>query len=287
MNIAITGASGFIASKLKAGLWPGKTVWMSLNRDAGDAAWEQVIMAADVIINLAGAPVIQRWTPRNRKRILESRVQTTRRLVSILNRMDSKRPRLLVSASAIGIYPDQGEKVMTENDYGMGESFLSEVVQQWEQEALKLDNKNTRLVIMRIGVVLGLEGGLLIQTLPLFKRGLGGKIASGKQALSFIHIDDLVAAVQFFIEKKDSAGIYNMVAPHWVSNQYFTKKMAALLRKPAKFTVPALALRILYGKAAGIMINGEKVYPERLLKEGFEFRYPTIGNALSNLLVKK
>lgn len=284
MNIAITGASGFIASKLREQLWPGKTVWMSLNRDASDTAWEQVIMAADVIINLAGAPVIQRWTPLNRKRILGSRVQTTRRLVSILNRMDSKRPRLLVSASAIGIYPGLGEKVNTENDCEKGEGFLSEVVQQWEHEALKLENKNTRLVIMRIGVVLGLGGGLLKQILPLFKRGLGGKIASGKQALSFIHIDDLVAAVKFFIEKKDTEGIYNLVAPHWVSNQYFTRKMAAMLRKQAKFTVPALALRILYGKAANIMIHGEKVYPERLLKEGFEFRYPTIGNALSNLM---
>lgn len=284
MNIAITGASGFIASKLKAELWPEKTVWMRLNRDASDNAWEQVIMAADVIINLAGAPVIQRWTPRNRRKIMDSRVNTTSRLVSILNRMESKRPRLLISASAIGIYPDKGEKVMTETDYELGEGFLSKVVLQWEHEVDQLNSSNTRLVIMRIGVVLGLEGGLLKQTMPLFKRGLGGKIASGKQAMSFIHIDDLVAAVQFFIENKDTQGIYNMVAPHLTTNAEFTRVLAKTLKRPALFFVPAFALKLLYGKAAQIMINGEKVYPKRLLEEGFVFRFPEIEVALSNLI---
>lgn len=284
MNIAITGASGFIASKLREGLWPEKTVWMRLNRDVSDEAWAQVIMSADVIINLAGAPVIQRWTARNKQSILDSRVNTTRRLVSILNGMNSKRQRLLISASAIGIYPDKGEKVMTENDYEVGKGFLSQVVQQWEHEANQLNNSNTRLVNMRIGVVLGHEGGLLRQTLPLFKRGLGGKIASGKQAMSFVHVDDLVAAVQFFIENKNARGIYNMVAPHWVNNQYFTKKMLDRLNKPGFFTVPAWALRVLYGEAASIMINGEKVYPERLLNEGFKFNFPTIESALDDLL---
>lgn len=285
IKIALTGESGYIASQLKKKLWPEGAVYMPLGRDDSDVAWLSVLEQADVVINLAGAPVIQRWTVKNRQTIKNSRVETTRRLVSLLNQLSAeKAPKLLISGSAIGIYPDKGEKVMTENDYETGEGFLSQVVQQWEYEANQLNNSITRLVNMRIGVVLGLEGGLLRQILPLFKRGLGGTIASGRQAMSFVHIDDLVAAVQFFIENKHTKGIYNMVAPHWVSNQYFTKTLLQGLNKPGIFTIPAWALRILYGAAANIMINGEKVYPERLLNEGFEFNFPTIESALDDLI---
>lgn len=285
IKIALTGESGYIASQLKKNLWPEGAVYMRLGRDDSDVAWLSVLEQAEVVINLAGAPVIQRWTVKNRQTIKNSRVETTRRLVSLLNNLSAeKAPKLLISGSAIGIYPDKGEKVMTENDHQTGEGFLSQVVQQWEYEANQLNNSNTRLVNMRIGVVLGLEGGLLRQTLPLFKRGLGGKIASGKQAMSFVHIDDLVTAVRFFIENKHAKGTYNMVAPHWVSNQYFTKTLLDRLNKPGLFTVPAWALRLLYGEAANIMINGEKVYPERLLNEGFEFSFPTIESALNDLL---
>jgi len=283
MKIALTGASGFIANSIQSKINLNDVEFVSLNRNETNNIWRQKISECQVVINLAGSPVIQRWTAKNKQTILDSRISTTRRLVTLLNELKSG-PELLISASAIGIYPDKGEKVMTEIDYETGDGFLSEVVQQWEQEAMQLTNRNTRLAIMRIGVVLGKEGGLLKQTLPLFKLGLGGKIASGNQALSFIHIDDLVAAVQFFIEKKEAQGIYNMVAPHLTTNAEFTRVLAKTLKRPAPFFVPAFALKMLYGKAAQIMINGEKVYPEHLLNEGFVFRFPEIDAALNNLL---
>lgn len=280
MVIAITGASGFIATSIVNKLKIDGVEYIALNRNDADDVWQSTLGRAQVVINLAGAPVIQRWTKRNRLTILNSRVNTTARIVSILNRLE-KGPELLISASAIGIYPDKGHELLTEESTQTGHSFLTHVVQQWEREALKLNNSTTRLVIARIGVVIGQGGGLLKKTLPLFKLGLGGKIASGKQTLSFIHVDDILRAFQFFIESRESKGIYNLVAPGFTSNAEFTRVLAKVVKRPAIFTVPAFALKLLYGKAAQIMINGEKVYPERLLKEGFEFKFPTIESALN------
>ncbi|MDA3927738.1 MAG: DUF1731 domain-containing protein, partial [Prolixibacteraceae bacterium] len=177
-----------------------------------------------------------------------------------------------------------GDQLNTEYDFSFGSGFLAHVVEKWEQEAQQLTNTKVRLVIPRIGIVLGKEGGLLKKTLPLFKLGLGGKIASGKQTMSFIHIDDLVQAFLFFIKNGKIEGSYNMVAPTIVSNSAFTRILSKILRLPAFFTVPAFALRLLYGKASQIMIKGEKVKPVRLLEDGFQFKYKTIDSALSAII---
>ncbi|MFA9390099.1 MAG: TIGR01777 family oxidoreductase [Prolixibacteraceae bacterium] len=279
MQIAITGASGFIATSIQKVLKPEQFQFVALNRNESDEIWIKKLQQCQVVINLAGAPVIQRWTKKNRQAILNSRIQTTRRIVSLLNGMKGG-PELLISGSAIGIYPDSGNEVQNEDSRKTGDGFLTSVVQQWESEAQQLTNGNIRLIIARIGVVIGQEGGLLKKTLPLFKMGLGGKIASGEQALSFIHINDIVKAFQFFIENKGTTGIYNLVAPNWVNNAEFTRALARAVHRPAIFPVPAFALKFLYGKAAQIMINGEKVYPKRLLSEGFVFKFPTIEGAL-------
>ena len=280
MIIAITGASGFIASSVRKMMKTEGAEYIPLKRDEPDEIWEYKLMKAQVVINLAGAPVIQRWTKKNKAHILNSRVHTTKRLVTILNRIQNA-PELMISASAIGIYPDKGNEIMTESSLQTGDSFLSEVVKKWELAASELSNSAVRLVIARIGVVIGKDGGLLKKTLPLFILGLGGKIASSKQALSFIHIEDIVRAFQFFIENRNTNGIFNLAAPNITTNAEFTRALAKAVKRPAFFTVPAFALKLLYGKAAQIMINGEKVYPKRLLEEGFEFKYATIESALN------
>lgn len=286
MKIALTGSSGFIATNIQQKLFKGKSVeYLHLKRDEKNQEWVDKIKQADILINLAGAPVIQRWTKSNRQTILSSRVETTQRLVSILNQLPADvGPKLFISASAIGIYPDKSDQILDEQSSEKGSGFLANVVEQWENEARELVNDTIRLVIARIGVVIGKDGGLIKKTLSLFKMGLGGKIASGNQALSFIHIDDIVNAIGFFIENQQASGIYNLVAPNISTNKQFTQIMGQLLKRPVFLPVPAFALKLIYGEAARIMINGEKVFPAHLLNDEFSFEYPTIDSALKAML---
>lgn len=285
MIIAITGASGFIAKSLKKSPLFYNIHFVSLNRSQSEEHWKELLKNSQVVINLAGAPVIKRWTQKNKTQILNSRIETTRKLVSVLNQLpQTESPELFISASAIGIYPDKGTELLDEHSTQRGDSFLSEVVEQWENEARMLTSPFIRLVITRIGIVLGKEGGLLKKTLPLFKVGLGGKIGQGHQAFSFIHVNDVAKAIRFFIENKKTTGVYNLVAPNNINNTQFTKTLAKSLHRPAFIPVPAFALNILYGEASRIMVNGEKVYPARLINAGFQFDYPTIEKAISEIV---
>jgi uncharacterized protein (TIGR01777 family) len=286
MRIALTGASGFIGTSIQQTLLNDRAEFFVLKREASDQEWKTILEHSDVIINLAGAPVIQRWTSRAKAMIKSSRVSTTQRLVSLLNAMPSEKcPHTLISASAIGIYPDDGLEKVDELTERYGTGFLSDVVKSWEHEALRLKNGVTRLAIIRIGIVLGKNGGLLKKILALFRMGLGGRIVSGRQIMSFIHIDDLIAAIQFIIEQNTISGTFNLVAPHNVNNKEFTHTMGKILRRPTFIPVPSLALRLLYGKAADIMIKGENVYPLNLLNSGFDFNFPTLEKSLEDLLL--
>lgn len=285
--VAISGASGYISQSIqKNGLFSQYT-FVKLSRNEPEHIWKEKIANANVVINLAGAPVIQRWTHKNKTEILESRINTTQKIVSIINQLPPQNsPQLLISASAIGIYPDKGTELNDEYSSKKGNTFLSHIVEKWENEANNLKHNNTRLVIMRIGIVLGKNGGLLKKTLPLFNIGLGGKIASGNQAFSFVHINDLVKAVHFFIENKNTKGIYNIVAPQITNNAHFTKALGKAMKRPTFIPVPVFALRLLFGKAAHIMINGERVYPTRLCESGFNFDFPNIENAVKAIAAK-
>lgn len=284
MRIALTGSSGFLATSFKTKNTLSDVEYFNLKRDESDDQWKEKIEQSDVVMNFAGAPVVQRWNEQNKKVIMDSRVKTTRRIVQIINDLpEDKTPRLLISASAIGIYPQNIGGEYDEGTTETGDDFLAEVVVEWERAARELNNSATRLVMPRIGVVLGAEGGMLKMVAPLFKLGLGGKLASGKQGVSFIHIDDVVCAFQFFIENEKIEGIYNLTAPHPVTNKKFTKVLAKTLKRPAIFPVPAFAIRMVFGKAASAVTEGGFVYPKNLQSGGFEFEYPKIEEALKVL----
>lgn len=285
MIIAISGSSGFIGSYLKKKFDAFATEVIALRREDSEETWKTTIRKADVIINLAGSPVFTRWTTKNRLIILESRVLTTRRIVSILNDLPEEiEPKLFISASATGIYPDDKFTQYNEFSTEKGSGFLAEVVSKWEAEADNLINPSVRLVIARLGVVLGKNGGSLSKMIPIFRLGLGGVIGSGKQMTCFIHIDDIFNAFLFFIKNKNTSGLYNLVSPHPITSREFSKKLASVLRRPLLFRIPGFVLKILYGKASCIMLNGANIYPHKLLDEGFKFTYPELTTALQEVI---
>lgn len=285
MIIALTGANGFIGSQIREKLNTFSTEILILKRDDPDEVWINIISKADAIINLAGSPIFKRWNKKNKKIILESRIISTRRIVAILNQIPKNAtPKLLISASATGIYPDDKFEQFHEFSNSKGSGFLAEVVSKWEAEADELINPSVRLVKARLGVVLSLNGGMLKTVLPFFRLGMGGIIGSGKQITSFIHIDDLLNALLFFINNERTGGLYNLVTPNPITNKEFTKILAKKLHRPVLFRVPAFVLNILYGKASCIMLNGTHVYPQRLINQGFSFSYPTFKEAIDNIL---
>jgi hypothetical protein len=284
MRIAFTGSSGFLATSFKKNNTLDDVEYFNLKRDENIDQWKEKIQQSDVVMNFAGSPVVQRWNEENKKVIKDSRVKTTQRIVEIINELPvEKAPRLLISASAIGVYPQTIGSEYDESTSETGDDFLAEVVVEWERAARELNNPATRLVIPRIGVVLGTNGGMLKMVAPLFKLGLGGKLATGKQGVSFIHIDDVVKAFQFFIEHENVEGIYNLTAPHPVTNKEFTKALAKTLKRPAIFPVPEFAIRLVFGKAASVVTGGGFVYPKNLEHDCFDFEYPKIEEALMAL----
>lgn len=290
MDIAFTGYHGFLASSMRERWRHEGYRFYALERNANDEQWREILTKANVVVNLAGSPVLQRWSKKGKQRIFQSRVQTTARLVRLINEMQAlhlSAPTLLISASAIGVYPDDGAEISDEYSQRTGGSFLSSVVLNWEDQAMQLTHPGVRLVIARIGIVLSSKAGLVKKILPIFKLGLGGKVASGKQKMSFVHIDDLVRAFHFFISNTQAKGTFNIVATEVATNEVFTRCISRLLNVPAILPVPAFALRMVFGDAASIMVNGENVYPTRLLKHGFTFRFPLIEDAVKDILVNK
>lgn len=281
MNILISGATGLVGTHLTRMFKNQGDDVVSLGRDDFEGSQKELaekVEKADVVIHLAGAPIVARWTSAHKKAILNSRINTTYLLVDAI-KLAKKKPELFISTSAVGIYEDG--IVNTENEAHLAKGFLSEVCQRWEAEALAA-RPLTNVAIFRFGVVLAKDGGALQQMLPPFKLGLGGPIAGGKQGFSWIHIDDLMQAYRFVIEKKLD-GIFNLTAPQITDNALFTKELGAALNRPAVMPIPAFGLRLAYGEGATSLTSGQKVLPERLLNEGFEFRYPDLKKAFGDL----
>ncbi len=297
MDYLITGATGFIGSKLVERLLAGNNEVNYLARrrsktldsraafhrwDAGEPPPLDSVPTADVVINLAGEPVAQRWNDDVKRRIFDSRVSGTRQLVAAMAKLRHK-PGLLISASATGYYGPRGDEILTEAS-APGAGFLADVCLQWEREALRAQDFGTRVVLIRIAPVLGLGGGILAKTLPIFRLGLGGKLGSGKQWMPWIHINDLVSLILFPTSEPSLQGPLNAAAPQPVTNAEFTRVMSRTLHRPAIFPVPLFALRLALGEAAGHMVESERVLPEATQQAGFKFQYPNLAGALQNLL---
>lgn len=286
MKIAISGSTGFIGKQLSDYFLRSGNELIAISRhDFSDGSNQlaKLINSADVIINLAGAPVLARWNEKNNKLIRSSRVDTTRLLVEAVRmNLPEHRPKVFINASAIGIYDNSGTH--DEFSTSLGSDFLAMVCKEWESETEPLKDIDLRLCTIRLGIVLGTTGGSLQKMLPIFKAGFGGKIGSGSQPVSFIHIGDLCRAIGYLITSSESSGIYNMVGPEPITNLVFTVALAAQLHRPAIFTVPEFALKLIYGEASEIMTKGARVKPARLLKEGFRFEFPDITSALENLV---
>lgn len=277
MKVVITGGSGFIgraiAERLRAG---GHTVTAVSLRTP--PAFE-VFAGCDAVVHLAGEPVAQRWTAAAKQRILNSRVQGTRTLVTALRQQP---PAVLVSASAIGYYGSRGDEILTE-DSPPASDFLGQVAVAWEQEARAAEAFGVRVVTPRIGVVLGRGGGALQKMALPFRFGVGGRLGDGKQWTSWIHLDDLIALVEFSIATATLRGAVNAVAPNPVTNATFTRELAAALHRPALFPVPAAALKLLLGEMSQVVLASQRVIPEAALRAGFQFRFTEVGEALRQI----
>lgn len=271
VKVALTGASGFVGSALKSHFID----FTVIDRDDDEATILDKLQDVDVVINLAGAPIIKRWSDPYKKVLLQSRIETTHRLVKAVNQSDIK---LFISTSAIGIYPDN--MPCDESYQNVADDFLGHLSKAWEDEALKCQKPTA---ILRFGVILGVEGGALAQMLTPFKLGVGGIIGDGKMMTSWIHMDDLMEIYHFVIDNK-LTGIFNAVSPIPVTNYTFTKALGAALHRPTILPIPRFALRIMYGEAAAVLTGSKEVYPKALLDEGFEFKYSDIESALKDLL---
>jgi uncharacterized protein (TIGR01777 family) len=300
MIVAITGATGFVGNRLVAELLAAGNDVVALTRSRSTAErvlpvrcrlveWDPAqgrmddgaLDGVDAVVNLAGAGVADgRWTAKRKELIRRSRVEATRLLVDAMAALpDGRRPRVLVSASAIGFYGDRGDEILTEQSAG-GAGFLADVCRAWEDEARVAERHGVRTAIVRIGVVLGRGGGALARMLPPFRLGLGGRIGSGRQWMSWIHLDDLVGLVTFALEREDVRGVLNAVAPAAVTNADFVATLGRVLERPVLLPVPSVALHVALGEMAGVLLEGQHVLPAVAEAQGFRFRHPELAAAL-------
>jgi len=271
MKIALSGASGFIGSHIQKRF----KKCIILDRDDSEKEILEKLENIDVVINLAGAPVVQKWDEEYKKRLMSSRVDTTKKIVNAINQSMVKQ---FISASAIGLYPDK--KPCDESCKEVAKDFLSELVQEWEKEAKKCEKITT---ILRFGVVLGTDGGAFGTMLPTFKMGLGGTIGNGAMMTSWIDIEDVMRIYEFTINK-ELGGVFNAVSPNPITNFAYTKAIGKALFRPTFFPLPLMVAKILFGEGAIILSGSKEIYPKTLQKSGFEFKYPDIQSSLKHLL---
>jgi uncharacterized protein (TIGR01777 family) len=271
MKIALTGASGFVGTALQRHF----SDCIIIDRKDDEAIILEKLQSVSIVINLAGAPIIKRWSDPYKKILIQSRIESTERLVNSINKSNISH---FISTSAIGIYPDNQK--CDDNCTQVADDFLGELAQKWEEEALLCHKPTT---ILRFGVILGKEGGALAQMLTPFKLGVGGIIGNGKMMTSWIAMDDLIRIYQFVIEKK-LTGIFNAVSPNPITNYDFTKALGKVLHRPTILPIPEFALRIMYGEASSVLTGSKEIYPKALLDQDFVFEYTDIESALAHEL---
>jgi len=280
VNVLLIGGSGFVGRHLAAALRErGDTLAVASLREPAEAA--RVAAACDAVVNLAGEPLAQRWNAELKRRIEESRADLPRRFLELVAR-DSRRAAVYVSASAIGYY-GTSETATFDEESPPGDGFLAHVCVAWEREARRAADLGMRVAIVRTGVALGTDGGALAKILPPFRAAAGGRVGSGRQWLSWVHIDDLVG-IYLMVLNREIDGVVNACAPNPVTNAEFTADLGAALHRPTKLPVPTIALRALLGEGADILLKGQRVLPRRTELIGYRFRFPELKAALANLL---
>jgi hypothetical protein len=299
MKILITGSTGLVGTALaqdlqraghtvcrlvRPGTSPGNSPGFDVNWNPATGELGGAAVGADAVVNLAGASIAEkRWTPQRKQLLRSSRVDTTRALVQTLAKM-SARPRVLVSASATGIYGNGGDETLTETSQP-GNDFLSETAKKWESEALKAEALGIRVVRARFGVILSKHGGALPQMLRPFQFFVGGEIGPGTQWLSWIALEDVTAILRLAIENANVSGALNVVSPQPVTNAQFTGILAKTLHRPALFPAPAFALRLILGEMAdALLLSSQRALPLQLQKLNYQFSHPDLAAALAALL---
>lgn len=294
MQIALSGASGFLGAFLTPRLEAaGHSVRPMVRtgpgrQPEGVIAWDPVggrldpdsLAGIDAVIHLAGEPIGHRWSPERKRRIRESRVRGTETIARAM--VAARKPSLvLLSGSAVGIYGDRGDEVLDERS-GAGQDFLASVATEWERAADPARDAGLRVVLLRTGLVLAADGGALERMLPPFSLGVGGRLGSGEQWMSWIAREDYGRAVQFLLQTGEAQGPVNVVAPNPVRNMDFTAALGAVLHRPAVLPVPSAALKLVFGEMAeATLLASQRAQPRRLGELGFPFRFPTLADALA------
>ena len=307
MKVAITGATGFVGSRLVQRLQDKGHQPLILTRNQTAAArafpnleivaytptvsgsWQnaipkvgEAIAGCDAVVNLAGVPIAEhRWTPQRKEEILNSRKLVTQKIVEAITQANPK-PAVLINTSAIGYY-GTSETISFDETSASGNDFLAQVCQAWEGEAMKVKDAGVRLVILRFGIVLG-NGGALSKMIPPFQMFAGGPIGTGKQWFSWIHIDDLVNLIVTALTQSNMEGVFNATAPNPVRMSEFCHTLGDVLHRPSWLPVPNFAIEALLGEGANVVLEGQEVLPKRTLSYGFEYQYPTAKEALKEIL---
>jgi uncharacterized protein len=299
MKIVITGASGFIGSLLTDHLWSQRHHLILLSRNppresnltqqewiswkpGAPGDWEQAIDGVDGIINLAGEPIAaKRWSDAQKEKIRFSRVESTKALVKAVGKA-GKKPKFLISASAVGYYGPRGDETITEETVP-GNDYLARVCVDWEEEARKAESYGIRVALVRTGIVLGKGQGALAKMVVPFKYFVGGPLGSGNQWMPWIHIEDQIALLLFLIENQNARGPFNATAPNPVSMTEFCKTLGKVLNRPSWASVPGGMLTLLVGEMSEMLLNGQRAVPQAAVKLGHEFKYPNLLPALESL----
>ncbi|MEC7120131.1 MAG: TIGR01777 family oxidoreductase [Pseudomonadota bacterium] len=294
MRYLITGGSGFLGTALSQALIDQGHRVAITSRDPEHCDVPKGVQARhldrlsptdyfDVVINLAGLPIAdQRWSDERKYELRRSRLDTTQALMDWLQAVIQK-PQVLISGSAIGFYGAQGETELTEKSAPQHE-FVHQLCEDWEERAKIAADLNIRTVLLRTGIVLHPAGGMLKRVLKPFKLGLGGRLGNGQQWMSWISLEDWVRAVLFLIEHSEARGAFNLVAPNPVRNLSFTQQLSQTLKRPTLMPLPAWLLQLVFGEMSGLLLDSQRVLPERLLGLGFEFKHPTLQGALAEVV---
>ncbi|KAL2469326.1 Epimerase family protein SDR39U1-like protein [Forsythia ovata] len=301
MTVSITGATGFIGKRLVQKLHADNHRVRVLTRSrtkaqsifpaknfpgiviAEESEWRNCIQGSTAVVNLAGMPISTRWSPEIKKEIKNSRIRVTSKVVDLINdSQDELRPKVLVSATAVGYYGTSETRVFDEQSPS-GRDYLAEVCREWEATALKA-NGNVRLALIRIGVVLGKDGGALAKMIPLFNMFAGGPLGSGKQWFSWIHVDDLVNLIYEALSNPTYNGVINGTAPNPVRLSEMCDQLGSVLGRPSWLPVPDIALKAVLGEGACVVLEGQKVLPTRAKELGFPFKYPYVKDALKTIV---